>query len=70
MIAPALNRIANVKSPVSSSMTEGMTFGISPQPSAASVRSLITRPLRPAISWFFRHRHKQLQRHFGGSPAL
>jgi ligand-binding SRPBCC domain-containing protein len=24
------------------------------------------RPLRPAIAWFFRHRHKRLQRHFGG----
>jgi hypothetical protein len=23
-------------------------------------------PLRPVIGWFFRHRHKQLQRHFGG----
>jgi ligand-binding SRPBCC domain-containing protein len=28
------------------------------------------RPLRPVIAWFFRHRHKQLRRHFGGSPAL
>lgn len=24
------------------------------------------RPLRPVIAWFFRHRHKRLQRHFGG----
>lgn len=24
------------------------------------------RPLRPMIAWFFRHRHKRLQRHFGG----
>jgi hypothetical protein len=24
------------------------------------------RPLRPAIAWFFRHRHKRLLRHFGG----
>jgi ligand-binding SRPBCC domain-containing protein len=23
------------------------------------------RPLRPAIGWFFRHRHKRLRRHFG-----
>ena len=23
-------------------------------------------PLRPVIAWFFRHRHKRLQRHFGG----
>jgi hypothetical protein len=23
-------------------------------------------PLRPVIGWFFRHRHKQLQRRFGG----
>jgi hypothetical protein len=23
-------------------------------------------PLRPVIGWFFRHRHKRLQRHFGG----
>ncbi len=23
------------------------------------------RPLRPAIGWFFRHRHKRLGRHFG-----
>lgn len=27
------------------------------------------RPLRPLIGWFFRHRHKRLQRHFGGSPV-
>jgi ligand-binding SRPBCC domain-containing protein len=25
-------------------------------------------PLRPVIGWFFRHRHKRLQRHFGGRP--
>lgn len=30
---------------------------------------LPARPLRPVIGWFFRHRHKQLQRHFGGAPA-
>jgi hypothetical protein len=24
-------------------------------------------PLRPVIAWFFRHRHKRLRRHFGGS---
>jgi hypothetical protein len=24
------------------------------------------RPLRPVIAWFFSHRHKRLQRHFGG----
>ncbi len=24
------------------------------------------RHLRPVIAWFFRHRHKRLQRHFGG----
>lgn len=24
------------------------------------------QPLRPVIAWFFRHRHKRLQRHFGG----
>ncbi len=23
-------------------------------------------PLRPAIGWFFRHRHSRLRRHFGG----
>ena len=23
-------------------------------------------PLRPAIGWFFRHRHRRLRRHFGG----
>lgn len=23
------------------------------------------RPLRPVIAWFFRHRHRKLQRHFG-----
>ncbi len=23
-------------------------------------------PLRPLFGWFFRHRHKRLQRHFGG----
>lgn len=30
------------------------------------------RPLRPLISWFFRHRHKRLRRHFGGRvhPAV
>jgi ligand-binding SRPBCC domain-containing protein len=26
-------------------------------------------PLRPVIAWFFRHRHRRLQRHFGGGPA-
>jgi hypothetical protein len=26
-------------------------------------------PLRPIVAWFFRHRHKRLRRHFGGSPA-
>lgn len=26
-------------------------------------------PLRPAIGWFFRHRHKRLRRRFGGVPA-
>jgi hypothetical protein len=30
---------------------------------------LPARPLRPVIGWFFRHRHKRLQRHFGGAPA-
>lgn len=30
---------------------------------------LPARPLRPAIAWFFRHRHKRLRRRFGdGSP--
>lgn len=24
------------------------------------------KPLRPAIAWFFRHRHKRLRRYFGG----
>jgi ligand-binding SRPBCC domain-containing protein len=24
-------------------------------------------PLQPAIAWFFRHRHRRLVRHFGGS---
>jgi ligand-binding SRPBCC domain-containing protein len=27
------------------------------------------RPLRPVIGFFFRHRHRRLRRHFGGSPA-
>ncbi len=27
------------------------------------------RPLRPLIGWFFRHRHRRLQRHFGGAAA-
>jgi hypothetical protein len=27
------------------------------------------RPLRPLIGWFFRHRHRRLQCHFGGAPA-
>jgi hypothetical protein len=27
-------------------------------------------PLRPVISWFFRHRHKRLQQHFGGAGAV
>jgi len=27
------------------------------------------RPLRPVIAWFFRHRHRRLQSHFGGSPS-
>jgi ligand-binding SRPBCC domain-containing protein len=26
-------------------------------------------PLRPAIGWFFRHRHARLRRRFGGTPA-
>jgi hypothetical protein len=26
---------------------------------------LPSRPLRPVIAWFFRHRHHRLQRHFG-----
>lgn len=26
---------------------------------------LPSRPLRPVIAWFFRHRHKRLRRHFG-----
>lgn len=26
-------------------------------------------PLRPAIGWFFRHRHRRLRRHFGGSSV-
>ena len=26
-------------------------------------------PLRPAIAWFFRHRHKRLRHHFGGSAV-
>lgn len=30
---------------------------------------LPARPLRPAIAWFFRHRHARLRRHFGGTPA-
>jgi hypothetical protein len=25
-------------------------------------------PLRPLIGWFFRHRHRQLRRRFGGAP--
>ncbi len=25
------------------------------------------RPLRPAIAWFFGHRHRRLRRHFGGA---
>jgi hypothetical protein len=29
---------------------------------------LPARLLRPAIGWFFRHRHKRLHRHFGGEP--
>jgi len=28
------------------------------------------RPLRPAIAWFFRHRHKRLRRRFGGVQTL
>ena len=27
------------------------------------------RPLRPLISFFFRHRHRRLRRRFGGSPC-
>jgi hypothetical protein len=27
------------------------------------------RPLRPVIAWFFRHRHKRLQSHFGGRAS-
>jgi len=27
------------------------------------------RLLRPAIGWFFRHRHARLRRRFGGAPA-
>jgi hypothetical protein len=27
---------------------------------------LPARPLRPVIAWFFRHRHRRLQRYFGG----
>jgi ligand-binding SRPBCC domain-containing protein len=27
------------------------------------------RPLRPLIAFLFRHRHRRLRRHFGGSPA-
>ena len=27
------------------------------------------RPLRPVIAWFFAHRHKRLQRHFGGGAG-
>jgi hypothetical protein len=30
---------------------------------------LPARPLRPVIAWFFRHRHKRLQRHFGELPG-
>lgn len=26
-------------------------------------------PLRPAIGWFFGHRHRRLRRHFGGEAA-
>ena len=36
--------------PVSSSLTDGITFGTSPHRSAASVRSWMTLPLRPAIA--------------------
>jgi len=28
------------------------------------------RLLRPVIGWFFRHRHKRLQQHFGGAGAV
>ncbi len=28
------------------------------------------RPLRPVIGWFFHHRHKRLQQHFGGTGAV
>jgi hypothetical protein len=31
---------------------------------------LPARPLRPVIGWFFRHRHKRLQQHFGGAGAV
>ena len=27
-------------------------------------------PLRPIIGWFFRHRHKRLQRYFGGAGVV
>lgn len=30
---------------------------------------LPARPLRPVIAWFFRHRHRRLQRHFGGTAV-
>lgn len=31
---------------------------------------LPARPLRPVVGWFFRHRHKRLQQHFGGAGAV
>lgn len=37
---------------------------------AAEPRALVSgRLLAPIFRWFFRHRHRQLQRHFGGEPA-
>jgi ligand-binding SRPBCC domain-containing protein len=30
---------------------------------------LLRRPMRPIFNRFFRHRHRRLQRHFGGRPA-
>lgn len=30
---------------------------------------LLASPLRPAIGWFFRHRHDRLRRHFGAVTA-
>ena len=36
--------------PASSSRSDGITFGTSPQRSAASVRSLMTLPASPAIA--------------------